>query len=371
MNRIPMRDLARTRRAFSRSLHEGVAEVLARGIYIGGSETHNFEGALARFVESSQAVGVSSGTAALQLSLMAAQNRKPGDVVSVPNAGSYAAIAATRCGFSVRLCDVDPGSHLMSPDELFDVMDRSVSAVVVTHLYGNVVDLAALQSIADSCDAVLVEDAAQAFGGHSGGRHVGSMGWMAAHSFFPTKNLGGVADGGAITTSSDEAAELVRALRTYGWGEQYLIEFAGGSNYRMSELDARVLLEELEFVQSDIESRLAITQRYAEAIADSPVKMVTSASDGNTAHLCVLEFPTESMRNQCREHLATLSIDSAVHYPRSDFEQVGLALSERTGDAPVARELTRRVLSVPCFPEMTEAECLRVEGALRQFGSMN
>lgn len=367
MYRIRMRDLSRSRRAKSDRVAEIVSSVLASGTYLNGEATPAFEVALGAATGSTRAVALASGTSALELAIQAAQQRKPGVVITTPNCGAYASIAANRCNVEVRLCDIDPTTHLIGLESLNEQLDDNVSAVIATHLYGNVVDVPALQSLTEASGAVVIEDAAQAFGGDLGGVPVGSLGWAATHSFFPTKNLGGVGDGGAVTTDESSVADLIARLRTYGWASQYEIGVKGGANHRMDEVNAAVLLSELAFVRSDMERRRNIAARYEDAIRDSEIRLVSRLDAGNAVHLCVLALPSENQRSIAIRVLREMGIDTAVHYPIPDHEQpFGLNIQNRESRFPQAEVAARTVLSVPCYAELESEEVDLVVNALKR-----
>jgi dTDP-4-amino-4,6-dideoxygalactose transaminase len=242
-------------------------------------------------------------------------------------------------------------------------------AVVVTHLYGQVADVVRLRELAHRYGVAVVEDCAQAHGASLDGRRCGGLGDAAAFSFYPTKNLGALGDGGAVTTPDAGVAERVRALRQYGWSAKYRADEPGGRNSRLDEMQAavlRLLLPRLEYFNA---RRRHIAALYRERFAGHPrLSPIGSGQAGEVDHLFVVRTPD---RDGLQRVLADQAISTEVHYPTPDYEQPAVrAQLGRHGTPdplPVTEAACREVLTLPCFPELQDAEVVRVAGAVTRW----
>jgi dTDP-3-amino-2,3,6-trideoxy-4-keto-D-glucose/dTDP-3-amino-3,4,6-trideoxy-alpha-D-glucose/dTDP-2,6-dideoxy-D-kanosamine transaminase len=285
-------------------------------------------------------------------------------VVTAGNAGAYTSTAVTRAGLVPRYADVDPTTLCITADTVREVLDDEVGVVVVTHLYGYVGELSELRALCDERGISLVEDCAQAIGASSDSAGAGTVGDAATISFYPTKNLGAVGDGGAVLTRSAEVAERVRQLRQYGWGKKYDATMRGGTNSRLDEIQAAFLRVRLPMIDGLNARRREIIARYREAAAHVPPEVLTvlPATGRHGAHLAAC---LSSRRDEIRSTLDSLGIKTDVHFPAPDWEQDAFArFAPRT---PLARtsEACAQILSLPLFPELTDDEVERVCEALR------
>lgn len=357
---IPVNDLRRGWIAASPEAQDAVARVLSSGWYVRGPEHDAFENELARYLRVQHAVAVASGTDALVLAMQALGLDPGSEVAMAANSGGYAAIAAAQAGYTVVYADVDPQNLVMTADALAAAIGPATRAVVVTHLYGNVADM---KAIADYCrprNILIIEDSAQSAGAPGSVVH----GDVAALSFYPTKNLGAAGDAGAVLTDDAAVADRVRALREYGWRPKYTISAGGGRNSRMDEVQAALLRIGLRQLRLLTDARLAILRRYAAALDRASVKLVTGASCETVAHLAVVRTPA---RDRLREVLRVAAIASDIHYPVPDHRQPALPPPSRPTALPVTEMAASEVLTLPCFPGMTDSEIERVAEVLRGF----
>jgi dTDP-3-amino-2,3,6-trideoxy-4-keto-D-glucose/dTDP-3-amino-3,4,6-trideoxy-alpha-D-glucose/dTDP-2,6-dideoxy-D-kanosamine transaminase len=346
---VPLHD---PRRALDTpEIRTAISDVLARGHYINGEMLGQFERDFAAYLGTSHCVGVANGTDALEIALRAVGVR-PGDrVVTVANAGFYASNAILACGAEPAYVDVDPDSMLMSVDSLRQALDGGPTAVVYTHLYG---DISGGQRVAEISEVPVVMDCAHAPGP---GAVVGAT--AAAFSFYPTKNLPAAGDAGAVTCDDPSIAQKVRSLSRYGWSSRFRVE-RPGRNSRLDELQAAVLLNGLSRLQARTARRMEIRRRYADTVKESAWRIVGHL-DEHQAHLAVLAGPEAgSARRVFAEH----GIDTDVHYPIPDHRQPGLP-SAKDVSLPVTDALVGLHLSIPCFPELADVEVARVIHALR------
>jgi dTDP-4-amino-4,6-dideoxygalactose transaminase len=354
---LKINDLERHHAPLQSMLANVAREVLESGWYVLGRRGQAFEGAFADFCGTTHAVGVASGTDALELALRAVGIGPGDDVVTVPNAGMYASVAIQSVGANPILADVKADDMVLDPLHLERVLGPRCKAIVLTHLYGRLADVDRVLEIANGRGVPVIEDCAQAHGAALGQRRAGSFGRLGCFSFYPTKNLGACGDGGAITTSDPALAERVCQLRQYGWSEKYKAVVSGGRNSRLDELQAAILIEKLPRLPAWNARRVEIAQRYSAEIHHPLVKVPTIEVHRHVAHLYVVQC---TQRDGLRDHLRRNGIGAEVHYPVPDHLQPVLIERYRGVRLPVAERLAREVLTLPCFPEMTDGEIEQV-----------
>jgi dTDP-3-amino-3,4,6-trideoxy-alpha-D-glucose transaminase len=344
----------------------GVAE---RGAFTLGEPVESFEREFAAYCDADFAIGVSSGTAALELALRALQIG-PGDEVIVPtNSFIATAEAVSAVGATPRLVDVDPDSHLITAAIVADNLNAKVRCVIPVHLFGATVDLEPIMELTRTAGIHVIEDACQAHGARYRGRRVGSHGTLGCFSFYPTKNLGAWGDGGAVTTSDPDLAERVRLLRSHGEKPRYHHRIVGTTG-RLDALQAAVLARKLRRLDEWNDERrtlgAALRQRLelAGTTVIDPVKPPFPGAD-RVYHLFVVRTDA---REALREHLSQWGVASAVHYPipihlTEAYAHLGLG----PGSLPVSEEHAQRICSLPLFPGMSDDESERVAAAVLAF----
>jgi aminotransferase EvaB len=360
---VPFNDLGRGTAGLRAELLDAVTRVLDSGWYVLGPEHDAFEAELADYLGAPTVVGVANGTDALQLAMLALGVTPGAAVLTAANAGGYASTAARSIGARPVYADVDASSLLLTPatlDEALRGMTVPPAAVVVTHLYGMAADMPAIVAWAAARGIPLIEDCAQSLGAVVGDRRAGTFGDAATISFYPTKNLGALGDGGAVVTRDPATADRIRSLRQYGWASKYRATTPGGRNSRLDELQAAILRVRLRGLDALNARRREIHTRYAAALALPGVRLVHAASDAYVAHLAVLDADD---RDDLRARLNEAGIGTDVHYPLPDHLQP-IADAELRPALPVTERAAQRVLSIPLFPELTEAEIDAVETAL-------
>jgi len=358
--RIAINDLSRSWIATSDEGVDAVERVLRSGRFLLGEETAAFEEELAAFVGVASAVSVASGTEALVLAMLGVGLGAEDEVVLAANAGGYGSIAAAQIGTHVVYADVDPRTACLTAAAVESAIGPRTRAVVVTHLYGNVADVPAIAAVCRGAGVAIIEDCAQAIGGELDGQRAGSMGDIAAFSFYPTKNLGAAGDGGAVLTSDDALASRVRRLRQYGWDERYHIETPGGRNSRIDEVQAALLRIGLRGLGDQNARRTAILQHLRSS---TPRVDWITGSTATVAHLAVMRVRD---RNQVRARLDERAIGTDVHYPVPDHQQPGLPRSSRPRPLPVTEALVREILTVPCHPYLSDRDVDRIAQAVAE-----
>jgi len=345
---VPVVDVSRRGARFAGAFADVAERIARRGSYLLGEQLEAFERELATWLDAGHAAGVASGASALQLALTAAGVGTGDDVLvpaftAVPTASAVVAAGATPVAV-----DVDPVTACLTPAAIEHATTPRTRAAIVVHLYGYPAELP------PPGDLIVIEDAAQA---------MGALGPLdrsraAAYSFYPTKNLGGIGDGGAVVTNDAALDASVRLLRTHGLSGEYVHE-AVSQNFRMSEIEAAWLRLGLATVAGDVDARRAIAARYRAA---APQLCWQHHDPRHAYHLCV--FRTQQ-RDAVRERLASHGVATAVHYPRALTQQP--AYRAMFPDAcPQAEAWAAECVSVPCFPELTDDEIERVAGALAQ-----
>jgi dTDP-3-amino-2,3,6-trideoxy-4-keto-D-glucose/dTDP-3-amino-3,4,6-trideoxy-alpha-D-glucose/dTDP-2,6-dideoxy-D-kanosamine transaminase len=364
--KIPMNDLSRGI-AKSEVAQDAIVRVLQGGHWVHGPEHRDFEIELAEFLNANHVFGVASGTDAIEIALRAIGCTRGSKIISVANAGGYTPIAAAAIGCEVIYCDIDPNNLLMNPESLAPLLSEGIAVVVVTHLYGNVAPVGAIRRMCEPFGIKIVEDCAQAIGATEDGKRVGTIGHVGTFSFYPTKNLGAIGDGGALATNDPEIAQRILELRQYGWTSKYKIDISGGMNSRLDEIQAAVLRIGLLKLDSMNLKRRQIIGQYSEALKNSELKLVTSFDINNAAHLAVVIVPESYNRDIFRMHMKEFGIQTDIHYPILDCEQLGLHQSAVKAKLDQSRKYSNLIVSIPLFPELIDSEVNQITAALSHF----
>lgn len=343
-----------------------MVRVLESNSYILGGEVESFEHAFAKYCGMTHGVGVGSGTDALILALRALDIGASDEVITVSHTAVATVAAILACGATPVLVDVDPAYYTVDPACIEAAITSRSKAIVAVHLYGQPADMDAIAAIGRRRGLRIVEDCAQATGGRYRGRRVGGLGDIACFSFYPTKNLGAIGDGGMVVTADEALASRVRRLRQYGWDEsRNTLEI--GVNSRLDSLQAAILHAKLPHLDANNVRRAAIASRYDRAFAGLPLTLpATSSEDTHVYHLYVVRC---EQRDRLSAHLAADQISSAVHYPVPVHQQHGYA--ERVivtdGGLPVTTGLADQILSLPIYPELSDAEVDLVIASIRRY----
>jgi aminotransferase EvaB len=365
-----MNDPRRTFESISASLTAVITDVVRSGWYLLGTRTEQFESAFAEATGAPHCIGVANGTDALEIALRSLGVERGDEVVTVSNAGGYTLTAVAAIGAVPVFVDVDPATLTLDLNQAVRAVGPRTMAVVATHLFGWAIDVPRLRRLLDDsgwAEVPILEDAAQAHGAAFHGRRVGSMGDAACFSFYPTKNLGAMGDGGAVTTVRSDVADRARALHQYGWTERYVSTHPGGRNSRIDEIQAAILTEGLVHLDEWNERRRWIVERYRAASSDA-IGMVHNPRDDAArfvAHLAIARTPH---RDEAAAHFARRGVATAVHYPVLDTDVVWLkTLGHVRHPTPNAEQARDEILSLPCFPALDDDEVDQVCSALTDF----
>ena len=342
--------------------------VVERNWYVLGTEVAAFEAEFATYQGVRSCISLANGTDALEIALRTLCIGPGKRVALVANAGFYGSTAVHTVGAEPVYVDVDTVTLTMAPAALQAALASSVDAVIVTHLYGQMADIEKIAAMVAASKVPLIEDCAQSHGASRNGRRAGSFGDIACYSFYPTKNLGAIGDGGAITTNSADLDTRARRLRQYGWSRKYHISEAGGRNSRLDEIQAAVLREKLPMLDGWNAQRRDIAARYNAAFAGLPMQLPISAGDDFVVHLYVIRVHD---RTAFISSMAAAGIATDIHYPVPDHRQTAYPQLSETS-LPVTEAACGMVVTLPCFPGLDADSVERVIAAVRgHFGVGN
>lgn len=360
---IPMLDLTGQLAEIREAVDAGIREVLDSGRFVLGPNVAAFEEEAARYLGAAHAVSCASGTDALQLAL-AALGVGPGDeVVTTPFTFAATAEAIRYLGARPVFVDIDPRTFNIDPERLEAAVGPATRAILPVHMFGQPADMERIQAVAERHGLEVVEDCAQSFGATRGGRQTGTMGAAGCFSFFPSKNLGGCGDGGLIVTGSEQLAATLRQLRNHG-SREYAFHEMLGYNSRLDEIQAVILREKLKRIDAYNAGRRRVARRYSEAFADLP-DVVTPYEDAGGVHVYHQYTVLLPDRDAVAGSLREAGIGCAVYYPRPLHRQPVFAAEAEGTALPVAEDTARRCLSLPMFPELSDAQIDTVTQAVR------
>lgn len=358
---IPFIDLSPTHDPIREQLNQAWEAVTSTHQFILGDHVATFEQQWAEYCETDHAVGVGSGTEAIEFALRALDIGS-GDEVVVPASTFIATAAAVvACGATPVFADVERDSMLLSSETISAVLTNRTAAVIVVHLYGNPADMEPILQLASEAGIHLIEDAAQAHGARSGGKRVGSIGTLGAFSHYPTKNLGAFGDGGTVTTSDESLAANIRLFGNHGRATQQEAGYTlAGRTGRLDGLQAAILSVKLGSLDDWTQQRRQIVTWYDAALPNEISRVRSGAIADSAPHLCVVRLAN---RDAARKRLAQQHIGTGIHYPQSVPQTT--AFQHSSSACPNADQSAAAVVSLPLWPGMTEANVERVSAALK------
>lgn len=366
---VRFNDLGRVPPEEREALLGALSGILDSGRLLHGPFSERLEALLSAEVGAPGVTLVGNGTDALRVALMSVGVLQGDRVITVANAGGYTSGVALSIGATPVLVDVDPETAQMDPSSLTRVLESGPkpAAIVVTHLYGQMAPILDIMKIASSYEVPVIEDVAQALGAEIPEGKAGSFGAIAATSFYPTKNLGSIGDAGAVFSSSKELQDRCARLAQYGWGSRYTVEDLSGLNTRMDEIHAATLCHRLAALEDQNLKRRSIFTRIRDAVV-RPRQLIGCEDGSFVAHLAVMRTPK---RDEDRSSLENAGIESAIHYPVPDHRQPAWqGLLETPVSLANTELLTDQILSLPCFPRMTEVEVDQVVTAVHQLAAV-
>jgi dTDP-4-amino-4,6-dideoxygalactose transaminase len=363
--RVPILDLKAQYATIRGEVTDAISEVCESQAFALGPAVAEFEKNVAAYCNSKHAIGVSSGTDALLVSLMALGVQPGDEVITTPFSFFATAGCIVRIGARPVFVDVDPGSYNIDPAGIEEKITEKTRAIIPVHLFGQLARMEAITEIAERHNLAVIEDAAQAIGASRDGTFAGNFGDCGCFSFYPTKNLGGFGDGGLVTTNSDSLADDIRTLRDHGQKPRYFYKVIGG-NFRLDGIQGAVLNVKLKYLDEWNEKRRQNAAFYDSLFAGSPVG--TPAVDSGNVSIYHQYTVTVPERDSLQKYLADNDVGTAVFYPKplhlqDCFEQLGY----KEGDMPVTERLCKEVLSLPVYPELSRDEIEYVAGTVLKF----
>ena len=362
---VPILDLKAQYATIKDEVTQAISGVCESQAFALGPAVAEFEKNIAAYCGSKHAIGVSSGTDALLVALMAL-GLEPGDeVITTPFTFFATAGCVVRVGAKPVFVDVNPDSFNIDPAAIEEKITEKTRAIIPVHLFGQLAQMKPIMDIARRRNLAVIEDACQAIGASQDGVKAGNFGDCGCFSFYPTKNLGGFGDGGLVTTNSDELAQQIRILRDHGQNPRYFYHVIGG-NFRLDGIQGAVLNVKLKYLERWNEARRRHAKLYDRLLAGSPIK--TPRIDANNASIYHQYTITVLDRDALQKHLAENGIGSAIFYPKPLHVQDCFAeLGYREGDMPVAERLCREVLSLPLYPELQTEQIDRIAATALKF----
>lgn len=365
--KVPFIDLKAQYSQIKDEMNAAILEVLSSQHFILGARVKELEEKIAELCDCRFAIGVSSGSDALLLSLMACGIGPGDEVITTPFSFFSTASSISRLGAQPVFADIDPNTFNLDPAEIKDKINKKTKGIITVHLFGQLADMDSILDIASESKLWIIEDAAQAIAATYKGKDAGSLGNLACFSFYPTKNLGAYGDGGMIVTNDDELAEKVRILRVHGSSPKYY-HHTIGINARLDELQAAILLVKLKHLSRWNDVRRNNAELYHEKLQGLPISLPYVAEFcQSTYHQYVIKAPK---RDELKEYLKTNGIGTQIYYPLPlHLQPCFKSLGYKPGDLAQAEEASQKVLSLPIYAELTEQEIDYVAEKIREFYS--
>ncbi len=348
--------------SYKNEIDAAISRVLSSGLYILGKEVQMFEKEFSSYIGVSYGIGVGNGTEAIHLALRACGIGKGDEVITVSHTAVATVAAIVMSGAKPVFVDIEPDYFTMDVKQIKNVITHRSKAIIPVHIYGQPVDMEPLMAIARKYKLQVIEDCAQAHGAKIKGRFVGSFGDMASFSFYPTKNLGALGDGGMILTNNKELAKKTKLLREYGWAERNVSSFHGFSS-RLDEIQAAVLRIKLKYLDEDNLKRKYIAEKFNVKLKDT--NLILPKQRENTLHSYHLYVVRSKKRNNLIAYLRDKNIYPLIHYPvpahiqpaYSHLSSMNLAVTENAA---------KQVVSLPMYPELAEEDVKLIIKAIRE-----
>ncbi len=364
--KVPLLDLKAQYSTIKPDLLAAVSAVMESQQFINGPQVKELEGLVARYSDCAAAVGVSSGTDALLCALMA-MGIGPGDeVITTPYTFFATAGSIWRTGAKPVFVDIEPDTFNIDPAKLAKAVTAKTKAIMPVHLYGQMADMDPILAVAKAHQLAVIEDAAQAIGSRYKGRKAGSVGTVGCLSFFPSKNLGGLGDGGMVVTNDPALGERLAIFRNHGSKPKYFHKWVGG-NFRLDTIQAAGLIVKLRHLDAWSDKRRANAARYDRLFADCPAVKTPVIRDYNHTiyNQYVIRVPK---RNALQEFLKAADIGTEIYYPLSLHQQECFAsLGHKAGDFPESERAAAETLALPIYPELSDEQIQYVAGKVKEF----
>ena len=352
--------------SYRNDINSAIQRVLDSGWYVLGEEVTRFEKEFAQFNTVSYAVGVGSGTEALHIALRALDIGQGDEVITTAHTAVATASAIDLAGAKPIFVDIEPDFLTIDPDLIEDAITPKTKAIIPVHIYGQSCNMDAIMKIANKNKLKVIEDCAQAHGAEYNGKRVGSIGDVGCFSFYPTKNLGAIGDGGALVTNDDQLAGKIKLLREYGWKERY-ISSKEGWNSRLDELQAAILHVKLKHLDEDNFRRNKHAKIYFDLLEFLPLELPkTRSNSSHTFHLFVIKI---EQRNKLKDYLQKNCVNTTIQYPVPVHKQKYFQKMCSEKSLPVTEQVAKNILSIPMYPELEEKEINKVSNKLKDYFS--
>lgn len=347
-------DLKRQYESIREEINKAVLEVLASQSFILGPFVESFEQSIAKFCHAKHAIGISSGTDAILLALMACGVKNGDEVIATPFTFFATAGSIARLGAVPVFIDIDPSTYNINVKKIIPAINKRTKVILPVHLYGQCADMDAILDIARANKLMVIEDAAQAIGSIYKGQNAGTMGNIGCFSFYPSKNLGGYGDGGLVTTNNSELAAFIKILRVHGSKPKYYHSYIG-INGRLDAIQAAVLSVKLKYLSGWSEKRRLIASYYSEHLKGIPIRLPKiEPYNTHIFHQYVIATPH---RDKLMEYLKQQDIETVIYYPLSlHLQKCFEYLGYKKGDLPESEKASNETLALPIFPEITQKE---------------
>jgi dTDP-4-amino-4,6-dideoxygalactose transaminase len=353
--------------AHKEEIDESIARVLDSGWYILGQEVKAFEDEFSAYIGVRFGIGVGSGTEALHLALRACGIGSGDEVITVSHTAVATVAAIELCGATPVLVDIDLRTYTMDPNQMESAITKRTKAIIPVHLYGHPADMESIVAIARRHNLRVIEDCAQSHGAVYKGCKTGAWGDIAAFSFYPTKNLGAIGDGGVVVTDDSRLAERVRLLREYGWRQRYISDFSG-LNSRLDELQAAILRVKLRYLDEENQKRQALAKIYDNAL--SATDLVLPSCVPEASHVYHQYVVRSKHRDALREFLRQQGISTLIHYPLPIHLQPAYRKRLRyVGSMVNTERAANEVFSLPMYPELTSEQACYVAKVMASWNS--
>ena len=352
--------------SYRNDINSAIQRVLDSGWYVLGEEVTRFEKEFAQFNTVYHAVGVGSGTEALHIALRALDIGQGDEVITTAHTAVATASAIDLAGAKPIFVDIEPDFFTIDPDLIEDAITPKTKAIIPVHIYGQPCNMDAIMEIANKNNFKVIEDCAQTHGAEYNGKRVGSIGDVGCFSFYPTKNLGAIGDGGALVTNDDQLAEKIKLLREYGWKERY-ISSKEGWNSRLDELQAAILHVKLKHLDEDNFRRNKHAKIYFDLLKYLPLESPKTRS--NCSHVFHLFVIKTEQRDKLRDYLQKNGVNTTIQFPVPVHKQKYFQKMCSEKSLPVTEQVAKNILSIPMYPELEEKEINKVSNKLKDYFS--
>jgi dTDP-4-amino-4,6-dideoxygalactose transaminase len=359
---VPMFELAKV--TDEEVLTKIASQVISSNQHILGKNVVDFENSFAKYLQIKHCFGVANGSDALVIALRAVGIKANDEVATVANAGFYTCAALNQIGAKPIFIDIEAKTLQMDPEDLkAKILNSNIKAVVVTHLFGQVGPIQEIVSMCKKKSIKVIEDCAQAHGAQVNNQKVGTFGDIATFSFYPTKNLGAIGDGGAVVTNNQDLVEKIISLRQYGWSEKYHVDNKFGMNSRLDEIQAAFLSEKLTKLDIWNQERISIANKYFSEFENNEIELFEGTLSG-VVHLFVI---ATNKRTELIAHLNRNNVQSGIHYPIADHRQKVFEGKFENLKLPVTEDFVEKIISLPIYPGMSSDKIQHVVEVINTF----